>query len=121
MFDDEQSNTYTRGGYLMSTKSTKREIKKHEFIDKELLRRAALNHPHEIMQPYDILVGLDGFDAICALSEQVGGFTVYIPSARTIFSKCLEHEARKEYNGRNIAELARRYGCTERHMRRVVK
>jgi len=99
----------------------KEKTNKHEFMDKALLRKIALNHPHDILRPYDMLIGLDGFDAICALSAQVGGFAVYIPATRTIFAKCLEHEARKEYNGRNIAELARRYGYTERHMRRIIK
>ena len=91
-----------------------------EFMNKELLRNAVLTNQGEILQPYDALINLDGFDAICALSENLGGFTVYIPSTRTIFAKCLEQAARQEYNGQNLPTLARKYGYTERHMRRII-
>ena len=91
-----------------------------EFMNKDLLRAAVLNNPGEILQPYDTLLGLDGFDAICSLSENMGGFTVYIPSTRTIFAKCLETQVLSEFDGTNLSSLARKYGYTERHMRRII-
>ena len=89
-------------------------------MDKSLLRQAALKHPSEIMQPYDTLLGLEGLDAIFAFAEHLGGMTVYVPNARTIFAKCLEMEAKKEFTGSNFAGLAKKYGYTERHIRRMV-
>jgi len=88
-------------------------------MDKSVLRHAAMLHPLEIMRPYDRIMGLDGFDAIDAFTEHLGGLTVYIPSMRTIFGRCLEAEARKEFKGSNYAALAKKYGFTERHLRRM--
>jgi len=89
-------------------------------MDMNILRRAAQRHPAEIMQPYDSLIGLEGIDAILAFAEQLGGVTVYVPNTRTIFARCLEMEAKREFNGHNYARLAKKYGFTERHIRRVV-
>ena len=87
--------------------------------DKSLLRDAAMRHPQEILQPYDTLLGLDGFDAICKFTEQLGGLTIYVPNQRSIFIRCLESEVRREFDGNNYMILARKYGFTERHIRRM--
>ena len=89
-------------------------------MDKSVLRKAAFEHRSEIMQPYDTLLDLDGFDAICAFTELVGGLTIYVPQERTIFARCMELAARQEFTGSNFAALAKKYGYTERHMRRIV-
>jgi len=65
-------------------------------------------------------MGLEGFDAIYALCENLGGATIYVPSARKIFSQCLENEAAKEFNGYNYEVLARKYGFSDRHLRRML-
>ena len=89
-------------------------------MDKAILREVALKHPAEILQPYDTLLGLEGLDAIFAFTEQLGGMTVYVPRTRTVFARCLELSAMREFNGHNFAGLARKYGFTERHIRKVV-
>ncbi|MCL2372910.1 MAG: hypothetical protein FWC78_05865 [Defluviitaleaceae bacterium] len=89
-------------------------------MDKEFLRKVATTHSAEILPPYDTIMEAGGFDAIYAIAENLGGLTIYVPSSRTIFSKCLEKAARQEFTGNNYAALARKYGYTERHMRRVV-
>jgi len=89
-------------------------------MDRTILRKVASLHPSEIMQPYDALLGLDGFDAVFEFAEQLGGFTVYVPKVRTIFARCLEKEVMREFNGSNFAGLAKKYGFTERHIRRLV-
>lgn len=93
---------------------------RRDIMNKSILRQAAQRHPSEIMHPYDVIMGLDGFDAICAIGEHMGGLSVYVPSIRTIFARCLEAEARSEYKGGSIAALAQKYGFTERHMRRIL-
>ena len=92
----------------------------NQEIMKETMRQAALKHVNEVMAPYDTIMEQGGFDAICAFTEQLGGLTIYVPSARTIFGRCLEIEAQKEYDGKNLIALAKKYGYTERHMRRMV-
>ena len=89
-------------------------------MDKSILRQAAMRHHSEIMQPYDAIIELDGFDAICAFADHLGGTTVYVPSIRTIFARCLEAEARNEFKGCNFTSLSRKYGFTERHLRRML-
>jgi len=89
-------------------------------MNQSVLRKAVLEHPSEIMKPYDVLLELEGFDAICALAEHLGGLTIYVPDQRTIFARCLELAARKEFTGNNFAGLAKKYGFTERHMRRML-
>ena len=89
-------------------------------MDKAILKQAALKHPAELMQPYDSLLESVGVDAVLAFAEELGGSTVYVPSARTIFARCLELEAMREFNGTNFTGLAKKYGFTERQIRRMV-
>lgn len=90
-------------------------------MDKTLLHRVAHLHPKEVMQPFDTLLGIAGFDAMLEFAEQFDGDTIYVPSVRTIFSRCLEIEIRKEFTGSNYIQLARKYGYTIRQVRRMVK
>ena len=88
-------------------------------MEHNLLKAAVMANPNEILQPYDTIMGLEGFDAICKFAEMLGGLTVYVPHARSIFAGCLEAEVRKEFNGKNIIALAKKYGYSERHVRRM--
>ena len=99
---------------------TEHTVEKEENMDKHILRNAAQRHPAAILQPYDALMGLEGFDAIYALSENLSGATIYVPSARKIFATCLEMEAAREFNGYNYDALAKKYGFSSRHLRRVL-
>ena len=89
-------------------------------MDKHILRQAAKRHPASILQPYDVLMDLEGFDAIYAICENLGGATVYVPSARKIFAGCLEKEAALEFNGYNYEAVAKKYGFSGRHLRRLL-
>ena len=94
-------------------------------MDKELLKELARKHPEIILPPYDaVMAAPDGFEAICLIAEHLGGHNTYVPSLRTIFSRCLEAGARQEYGGtrhKSIAHLSRKYGYTERHLRRLLE
>jgi len=90
-------------------------------MNKHIIRQAAQLHPESILQPYDALMGMEGFDAIYTLCENIGGATVYVPSVRKMFFACLEKEAKREFNGYNYESLARKYGFSERHLRRILK
>ena len=89
-----------------------------------LLKTAALAHPQAVMYPYNAIIeknGPAGFDAVYALSQQVGGLTIYVPNARRIFAECLEQEVIKYFTGQNYIALSHRFGYTERHIRRIVE
>lgn len=90
-------------------------------MDKNLLRHAALLHPHEIMPPYDEIMKIHGFDAVYEFVDLFGGCTIYVPYARKIFSGCLEEEARREYNGHNMHQLSKKYGFSERWLRDALR
>jgi Mor family transcriptional regulator len=89
-------------------------------MENTVLRNAAMLNPAEVLPPYDAIMEKYGFDAVCTISEVMGGMTIYVPKVRTIFSRCLEEEARKEFNGNNSALISKKYGFTERHMRRLM-
>jgi Mor family transcriptional regulator len=89
-------------------------------MDKDFLHQIAKLHPNEIPPPYDIIMQRHGFEAVSTIVEQLGGSTVYIPNMRTIFVRCLEEEARKEFNGHNTVAISKKYGFTDRHMRRMM-
>jgi len=90
-------------------------------MNKAILRQVALKYPGEVMEPYDAILDLDGFDAICAFSDYLGGMTVYVPTLRTIFARCIELEASKEFNGANYRSLCQKYGFSDRHLRRFLR
>ncbi|MCL2361725.1 MAG: transcriptional regulator [Defluviitaleaceae bacterium] len=89
-------------------------------MNKEIIRQAAEQHPTLVLQPFDAIMGMDGFDAIYTLCENIGGATVYIPSIKKIFAECMAREALKEFNGYNFDVLAKKYGFSHRHLRRLV-
>ena len=89
-------------------------------MDKNTFRAVAHKHPALIQQPYDALMGLTGFDAIYTICETLGGATVYIPSARKMFAECLAKEAQSEFTGYNYEGLAKKYGFSARHLRRIL-
>ena len=91
-------------------------------MSKSILREAATKYPDLVLPPYDAIMKYDGFDAVCAFAEQLGGVSVYVPSSRTIFSECLMALAKKEFDTKNVSlvALARKYGFTERYLRKMI-
>ena len=85
-------------------------------MDKNILREAAFKYRDMILFPYDSIVELNGFDAVYAFCEMVGG--QYVPSVKTVFIRCLEEAARAEFRG-DYKTISRKYGVSERHLRRV--
>jgi Mor family transcriptional regulator len=89
-------------------------------MDDSILRKAAMLHPSEIPEPFDAIMEQFGFDAVCSIIDCFGGATIYIPSKRTVFKGCLEREAVREFKGSNYRMLTRKYGFSERHLRRMI-
>ncbi|MCL2499101.1 MAG: hypothetical protein FWE90_02065 [Defluviitaleaceae bacterium] len=85
------------------------------------LRKAAMLHPSLIPEPFDTIMEQYGYDAVCNIIDALGGTTVYIPQKRTVFIQCLAKEAAKEYEkGSDYRTLTRKYGISERHLRRML-
>ncbi|MCL1845546.1 MAG: hypothetical protein FWF77_06560 [Defluviitaleaceae bacterium] len=88
-------------------------------MKRSVVKKAATNHPQKIYQPFDVIMEEAGFDALYTVIEQMGGATIYIPTMRTVFQDCLVAEARREFRGQNLASIARKYGFSERGMRKI--
>ena len=62
-----------------------------------------------------------GADNLLKLAVLVGGSTFYIPQAESILRPLRNQKIKEEYNGYNSAELAGRYGITQRQVQQIVK
>ena len=90
-------------------------------MKEDIIKQAATRYQDYILPPYDVMMNMDGFDAICAFSHNFSGTSVYVPSLRTIFGQCLERDILARYTGTNVRELVRDYGFSERHIRDVLR
>jgi len=90
-------------------------------MDKKTLKDAVLSNVGKVVSPYNELFRQDAYEAVCAILESYGGSTVYIPTKRTVFRKCIETAARREFNGKNFRELLNKYGYSETQMRKILK
>ena len=90
-------------------------------MDERVVKQAAKMYQEYILPPYDVMMDMDGFDAICAFSQTFSGTSVYVPSMRTIFGQCLEQDMLRVWNGKNLRELVRKYGYSERHVRELLR
>ena len=90
-------------------------------MNQQVLKQAAERYQDYIISPYDVIMNLSGFEAICEFSRNFGGSSVYIPGLRTIFSDCIDQDIIDRYNGRNIRELIQNYGYSENRIRRLIK
>ena len=85
-----------------------------------LLKELATMYSDKILPPYDTFIELLGYDGLCRMSDFFGGSTLYIPTKKRIFSGCFAEAMKKEYNGRNLKELAKKYEVCERTARYTV-
>jgi Mor family transcriptional regulator len=52
--------------------------------------------------------------------QRLGGAQIYVPSARSLEKTKMAAEIRERFTGRNARELAKVYGLTPRHIRRLL-
>ena len=86
-----------------------------------VIKKAAIENPKEILPPYDRIYREAGYEGLKAFFDCFGGAAIYVPTLRTVLSKCIEAEARKDRK-RNypVARIARKYGYSIRHLRRLL-
>ena len=83
----------------------------------ELMKELANRYPEDILYPFNNLLEPIGFDGICAVASELGGMSVYIPRAKTIFRDCVIRQLRQDFNGHNYYELCKIYGYCEKTIR----
>jgi len=89
-------------------------------LTRETCRHLAANYPASIIEPFDAYYIEFGFDPMYGILEHFSGMQIYVPGARTVFMDCILQDARHEFNGANYKELARKYGFSERALRRLL-
>jgi len=90
-------------------------------MDEKDIQQVAEKHRDYILSPYDSMMDMSGFEAICTFTKAFGGSTIYVPSLKTIFAQCIDKEMLSLYNGKNVRELVRKYGYSERYVRNLIK
>lgn len=64
-------------------------------------------------------IGMEGF---VRLVDTYGGMSnLYVPVAEQLVRPVRDEMIRREYNGRNVCELARKWDLTDRSIREIVK
>ena len=69
-------------------------------------------------EEYVNLIGMENFILLC---RAFGGTSIYIPKEEELLRKEKYCQIEKEFNGKNIKELARKYGISERTVYKVIK
>ena len=63
------------------------------------------------------IVGLEVYNM---LIENFGGCQMYIPKRETIFKNIRNKEIKKDFNGFNYRELAKKYNLSEKTVRKII-
>ena len=91
-------------------------------MDKNKVKSVVMENIDEVVSPFNEVLKLEGgFEAVCKIAEMLGGANCYIPSKRMIFRRCIETAVRREYDGKNIRELVKRYGYSDTQIRNILK
>jgi len=89
-------------------------------MEENELRSIVMGYVDAVPQPYDEILKKDGFEAVCAICDLLGGSSVYIPTKQSIFRRCLA-SARDEFNGQNFRALQKKYGYSESNLRKILR
>lgn len=74
----------------------------------------------DLIEPYKTIAELIGMDAVVILAQHFGGSQVYFQQIDTVVDSLKERLIRQEFNGYNYEELARKYQCSTRWVRKLV-
>lgn len=75
---------------------------------------------NQLPQPYQSLASQIGLEYAMIIAEEFGGTHVYFPKLDTVIRDARDTKIKKEFNGRNYKELARKYNLTEIWVRKIV-
>ena len=89
-------------------------------MNNRLVKEIVSNYKSEVMYPFNEVMSLIGFEALCVIIEEFGGNTIYIPTKRRVFSNCFEQQIIKEFNGKNYKALSKKYEVNERTIRNLI-
>lgn len=73
--------------------------------------------PEELKELADTL----GVDALCKFTQHYGGATIYVPKFDHVVRNIRDDLIKKEFNGFNYKELAKKYNLSESWIRKMCK
>lgn len=76
--------------------------------------------PKQLPHPYFLLAEAIGLKPTLVLAEHFGGTGVYFPKLEAAIRDARDKLIRKEFNGGNYKELARKYRLSESWVREIV-
>lgn len=74
------------------------------------------NVPENLYELYHLI----GAELFTKIVDEYGGETFYIPKRSTMERKQIHKAIRKEYDGTNILQLARKYNYTEKTIQTIL-
>lgn len=75
----------------------------------------------DLPDPYGDIADLIGKENTLLLASSFSGTTIYLPKLNKVTAKIRNAQIRKEFNGGNYKQLAKKYGVSEAWVRIVVK
>ena len=85
----------------------------------ELMRNLSLEDLEGNARELAELIGMEGF--IRVVEVYGGSSNLYIPKAEQLVRPLRDDCIRREFNGSNMSQLARKWGLTERYIREILK
>ena len=73
----------------------------------------------DIEEPYKTIAEKIGVENLVKLTKQFGGMSIYIPKPDTLLRRSKYTQIKKEFNGYNHAQLARKYNLSEKWIRNI--
>ena len=77
--------------------------------------------PDMLPKQHRILVEIIGLEATLALSKGLGGVDYYIPKMDGVMRNARDKLIRRDYNGRNVKELALKYELSAVQIYTIIK
>ena len=66
------------------------------------------------------MLDIVGEDAFVEIAKLYGGGVVYVPTYKSIIRTSRNREIIKKFDGFNISQLAREYGISSNHVKRIL-
>lgn len=86
-------------------------------MEDNLLKKLIID---DLPEPYKTVAEVCGMEVVITLAENFGGSQVYFQQIDTMVDTLKERLIRQEFNGYNYEELARKYKCSTRWVRKLV-
>jgi Mor family transcriptional regulator len=75
----------------------------------------------DLPEPFAEMVRVAGVGSVMDLAQALGGSVLYLPKPDVLRRMVRDKKIFNEFNGKNSRQIARKYGISERHVKRIVK